>query len=336
MRKVVLLLTVFIIVCVSTACESDSPTIDKIQPASIEITDTEITLDDSNNNTYTLTFKSSHDWNIVLTDIGEDKWCSVSPASGKAGEVSVTIIGQANDSPNDRQVDLTIKADDAQATVVIIQKRGSDPNTIYIPFSDENFKKFCLNTFDTNWDGKLSVAEAEVVEEISLYSESTNFASYGIKSLDGIEYFTSLARFYCIGEPIKTIDLSKNTKLMHIQITQTELTNININGCAELEYLLLDMNKLDMLGVHNSSKLWMLSCSNNPLTSIDVSGYPNLSALHCWNTSLSSIDLSTNLNIASLVCHDNPKLTEVWFNTELPIDGEQIAYKDPHTMIKYK
>ncbi len=58
----------------------------------------------------------------------------------------------------------------------------------YIDFADNNVKTICINNWDTNRDGKLSIAEAAAVTSIG-----TKFTSNTtITSFDELQYFTSL------------------------------------------------------------------------------------------------------------------------------------------------
>ena len=55
---------------------------------------------------------------------------------------------------------------------------------------DINFRNFCYENFDTDNDGKVSIAEADVVSQINVFA-------LGIQSLTGIEYFTNLTALNC-------------------------------------------------------------------------------------------------------------------------------------------
>lgn len=79
---------------------------------------------------------------------------------------------------------------------------------IIIP--DNAFITYCLTEFDKNGDGVLLKDEVENVLEISVPIS-------GISSLVGIEYFTSLTKLVCDRNTLKTLDISKNTKLKNLR-----------------------------------------------------------------------------------------------------------------------
>lgn len=55
---------------------------------------------------------------------------------------------------------------------------------------DEVFRRFCLENYDTDGDGRLSAAEARAVREMYCHDP-------GIGSMEGIERFTRLEVFDC-------------------------------------------------------------------------------------------------------------------------------------------
>ena len=57
-----------------------------------------------------------------------------------------------------------------------------------IPFEDANFKAYCINNFDTDGDGEISIDEAEAVTEMDILSDN-------ITSLYGINFFLNLKSY---------------------------------------------------------------------------------------------------------------------------------------------
>lgn len=98
---------------------------------------------------------------------------------------------------------------------------------------DDNFKKYCLQHFDTDNDGKISRQEAELVKTIDCNPDNWNFS---IASYKGIEYFTNLETFYSpYQDEVKTIDLHHNAKITNIPEQAFE-------GCQKLEKIVLPPN----------------------------------------------------------------------------------------------
>ena len=81
-------------------------------------------------------------------------------------------------------------------------------------FADENFKAYCVENFDANGDGKITLEEAQAVTAIDCSGKN-------ITSLVGIEYFSNL----------KTLNCSNNTFLTTLDISgNTSLTTLNCNN----------------------------------------------------------------------------------------------------------
>ena len=72
----------------------------------------------------TFTFTANTTWSVSVAETsGGATWCTVSPASGNAGEQIVTVKVDANDTYDDRSVTLTLKAGTATETFVVTQKQ---------------------------------------------------------------------------------------------------------------------------------------------------------------------------------------------------------------------
>lgn len=65
----------------------------------------------------TVVMKSNVGWSAA----SDAEWCSLSPASGKAGTIAVTVSAERNASGTERQATITINADGETATVSVTQ-----------------------------------------------------------------------------------------------------------------------------------------------------------------------------------------------------------------------
>ena len=74
-------------------------------------------------------------------------------------------------------------------------------------FADENFKAYCVENFDANGDGRITLEEAQAVTAIDCSGKN-------IASLAGIEYFSNLKALNCSDNTfLTTLDVSGNTSL---------------------------------------------------------------------------------------------------------------------------
>lgn len=141
--------------------------------------------------------------------------------------------------------------------------------------------------------------------------------------------------FNAYWNPISTIDLSKNTALEVLDLSFTNLKNINLSANKNLLYLeaysdgfgggdgidmisSIDLTNQPMLQYvnlknHNLTSIdltkapylrW-LNLNGNKMTSIDVSKNVNLQDLNLGRNKLTSVDLSANQNLVDLILDDN-------------------------------
>ncbi len=193
-------------------------------------------------------------------------------------------------------------------------------NAQNIAFPDINFKNALLNNIvDSNYDGEISVAEAEIVRIL-------NIDNSGITNLSGIEYFTSLdglsakrnnlasidlsqnimlTRLDVSSNRLTSIDLSHNTKLILLVLKQNQIGSIDLSSNIELEGLYLSSNLLNAINVTNNTELTRLILDYNSLTTIDVSSNSKLEILSLLTNELNFINVSENNQLTELHVGDN-------------------------------
>ena len=70
-----------------------------------------------------ISFSSTEAWTAEVINSRADGWCAVSPTSGDAGEATITISTKPNDTPDERNASVRIKAGTAQKTINVSQKQ---------------------------------------------------------------------------------------------------------------------------------------------------------------------------------------------------------------------
>ena len=184
---------------------------------------------------------------------------------------------------------------------------------------DLSFMKFCYDKFDVNHDGMVSMSEAAAVKSISIERKN-------ITSVKGIEYFTSLVSLNCSGNPLSSLDISKNKSLTSLDCNGTSLTSLDLSkntnltslNCSGTSLTSLDLSKntnltsldcyfvkLSSLDLSKNTKLTTLKCNFCELTSLDLSKNTSLASLNCSFNELTSLDLSKNTSLSYLYCYQN-------------------------------
>lgn len=170
-----------------------------------------------------------------------------------------------------------------------------------INIPDANFKNLLLSisSIDDNKDDEISQAEA------ADYKGEINFQNAGISDLTGIEFFVNIPELRLDKNSLTTLDLSKNTKLVRVQVPDNDLTSIDVSGSPDLEVLWVNLNNLDRLDVSNNPALTELLANGNSLDSINLSNNPALLNLRIHDNQLGTLDLTQNPNIEEITAFYN-------------------------------
>ncbi len=206
-------------------------------------------------------------------------------------------------------------------------------------FADANFKAYCVENFDLDGDGEISIVEANWVTDISINTEN-------IISLQGIECFKNLQRLrctpdytkalslsllnddnefvvglltaldisnnlsleslICTGNQLSSLDLSSNLLLKNLDCGYNRLTTISTEKNTLLESLICQANQLTEINIGTSSELTVLKCSYNKITNLDVTNNAALEELDCRFNQLIGLDISKNTTLLNLACSNNP------------------------------
>ncbi len=191
-------------------------------------------------------------------------------------------------------------------------------------FPDAKFRSFVKENLDKNKDDILDAMEIAAVKMI----EANNM---GIKSLEGVGFFTALETLKCWDNELTGLDLSKNTALKDLQCSNSKLQSLDLSQnpnltqlyCGENPLTTLDLSKnaklkvLDCSGFANrrtklteldlsqNTALESLDCSINELKQLNVSGCTELEKLSCSSNQLTTLDVSKNVNLTFLNCGSN-------------------------------
>ena len=192
-------------------------------------------------------------------------------------------------------------------------------------FPDAKFRSFVKENLDKNNDGILDAGEIAAVKKIEANK-------MGIKSLEGVGFFTALETLKCWDNELTGLDLSKNTKLTSLSCSENELTALDVSKNTELTRLYCGSNRLTALNVSKNKKLEELDCESDSLLSymkltkldvsqnkalkklncygvkmkeLNVSGCTALERLDCGGNRLDALDVSTNVNLTELRCSSN-------------------------------
>ncbi|MFV0419371.1 MAG: M64 family metallopeptidase [Dysgonomonas sp.] len=124
--KLLLLFPAFVVLLLWGGCSSDDKD-DPITPSKPEITlndDSEPVISSEGGNT-TISFKTNTDWQATVSQKKTESsdWCKISPTSGKAGLVNLTITTEENETYSDRSVNVLIAAGELTKNISVLQRK---------------------------------------------------------------------------------------------------------------------------------------------------------------------------------------------------------------------
>ena len=171
-------------------------------------------------------------------------------------------------------------------------------------FPDAKFRSFVKENLDKNKDNILDAGEIAAVKKIEANK-------MGIKSLEGVGFFTALETLKCWDNELTGLDLSKNTKLTSLSCSENELTALDVSKNTELTRLYCRSNRLAALDVTQNKNLEELDCESDSLlsymklTKLDVSQNKALKKLNCYGVKMKELNVSGCTALEELDCGGN-------------------------------
>ena len=262
-----------------------------VEPNVIKVTD--ITL---NRNSLTLQEKQTDTLIAsVKPDDATDK--SVTWSSSNTSVATVSSNGLVT-AKTEGSATITCRANDGSGKYATcsVSVTKSDPVVAEINatnFPDATFRNWLLER-DFGKDGKLTESEIGYVTNIGVLGSLSSPGN--IKSLKGIEFFTSLKYLGCSYNQLASLDVSKNTALTELWCDADNLSSLDVSKNTALTRLWCEGNQLTALDVSKNTALTDLACSANQLTSLDVSRNAALTRLECFRNNIKGAAIDALIN----------------------------------------
>lgn len=169
----------------------------------------------------------------------------------------ISIVGTMTEINN-----RIVKADETDSSEIIENNENGIP--------DKNLYDAVLEQWDTNKDGKLSIAEATIYDTLNLSQKN-------ISSIKGINYFTKLKNLYLDDNNISDISiLNKIKKLVFVSIKNNKITTLENCFAEGGEIFALDLSGnqiVDTKGLEKLEEVTYLTLADNQIS--DISNLPN-------------------------------------------------------------
>lgn len=155
-----------------------------------------------------------------------------------------------------------VKADETDSSEIIENNENGIP--------DKNLYDAVLEQWDTNKDGKLSIAEATIYDTLNLSQKN-------ISSIKGINYFSKLKNLYLDDNNISDISsLNKIKNLAFVSIKNNKITTLENCFAESGEIFALDLSGnqiVDTKGLEKLEEVTYLTLADNQIS--DISNLPN-------------------------------------------------------------
>lgn len=152
-------------------------------------------------------------------------------------------------------------------------------------FPDPELRSAILKT-SSGEDGILTDNE---LEDFWLLDVNSN----GVADFTGLELFPNLQSLYANGFVGTSIDLSKNTKLTEIYVCASpKLTSLILGEQPELQVLNISGTNIGNIDLTQCPKLETLRMTGTPIGALDLSGCPELKEIECDVELMPGLDLS--------------------------------------------
>ena len=164
-------------------------------------------------------------------------------------------------------------------------------NALDLSKSSELTELYCNNS-------KLTALDLSANKKLQKISATSNkLTTLDVRNLPELTYLDLQANF-----DLKSIDVSKNTKLESLNLAQTGLTSLNVKNNRKLVELKVFCNQLTALDVRSNYLLKELACFENQLTALDLSSNVALEYLGVSENPISELNLHPLSNLKTLYC----------------------------------
>ena len=244
--------------------------------------------------TISVNVQSNVPYSIEISDDAKE-WISL--ASTKALSGSVFNLSISKNDGYERTGKITLTGENLQSEITILQKSRN------VMFEDGIFKQYCIDEYDKDKDGEISLSEALSITHLE-------FSSKELSSFSGIEDFINLEWLEGTYQNLFNFDARCVPSIKTLRLYKTQITSLDVRNCKTLQDLHCEDGVLTNLIVNGCEKLEWISCVRNRLTSLDVSECVSLQILHCVSNQLTSLNISGCKVLRRLECGDN-QLTSI-------------------------
>lgn len=191
---------------------------------------------DSQGGSTEITFSSSEDWTAEILNTRADSWCTINPNSGPAGRASITITATDNDTPDDRNASIVLKAGISSQIINISQKQKDALTVTSSRFEVSSYGGEVTIEVNSNIDFEYSIEESaqEWINEIPSRATRTSTLKFQVAENEDKEKREGKISIIS-GDLNEIITIFQAGMIPEIIISQNEYTVSSASGTIAVE-----------------------------------------------------------------------------------------------------
>ena len=130
------------------------------------------------------------------------------------------------------------------------------------------------------------------------------WGNHDLKSID-VSKNTKLEILSACHGKLTSLDVSNNRKLVELYVYNNQLTALDVRSNYMLKKLGCYENQLTALDLSSNVALEYLGVNDNPITELNLHPLSNLQELSCYKMKLTKLDVSRCTELLKLYCNDN-------------------------------
>lgn len=153
---------------------------------------------------------------------------------------------------------------------------------------------------------KITVFDCGYSKNVSLPTgdtESAKITDLNVSNLPTLQYL------YAPTNELTTIDLTKNTELVEMELSNNRFENIDLSGNVKLKNLMLTNNKLSTIDLSKNAELAKININDNPINAVDFTANNNLKSIYALNCGLTDVKFGNNSTPRLYLSLNNNNLT---------------------------
>ena len=159
-----------------------------------------------------------------------------------------------------------------------------------------------VHTIDCSENGSIAydIDASQSPKLVKFYALHNTMTSVNVKGCADLTFIN------CAGSELPEIDLSDCKQLETVWLPGNKMISIELTGLTNLQELSLERNLLtEIHGLSDCTKLTELNVAENELTTLVLTGLSSLNKLDCRENKLTALDLSSCTALTEAFCYKN-------------------------------